>query len=430
MSVRSQPVSAVGRGAVAGGAIARAGALLLRDRLRRSFQNAGEQEDSQQTNRQAIETLYRAAGQLRGTALKVAQILHWESAYAQGQASDALYQACYQAPPMVSSLVAGIFERQLGRPPWRLFDAFEPQPFAAASIGQVHAARIGEARICVKVQYPGILASIQTDLMALKVIARSLPQHRLLLRLLPEIEARLREECDYRLEQMRTQWFADTLQLPGVDVPATFPDFCRDSLLTQQRLRGSHLREWLATHPSQDGRDRCAQQLDAVFTRSFYELQRVHADPHPGNYLFRDDGTVGMVDFGCVKDVTPDFAGRVSAIIRAHVSGNRRHAFELTCEFGFFGPLTEEDSWKVSTDLLEPFVSWLVRPLQTERFDFAAHPGFASEGGRLFLAVVTNAPHGAIYPDFMFVCRTVFGLYRIYESLGATVGLRNRWVSH
>jgi predicted unusual protein kinase regulating ubiquinone biosynthesis (AarF/ABC1/UbiB family) len=424
------PVGPFLRGSVAGAATARAAGRLLAHQLRAPFLDGERRSrEERRANADAVHALYSAAAKLRGTALKVAQILHWESGVTADGTADVLHQACYQAPPMVSSLVVGIFGRELGRAPWDLFDHFELVPFAAASLGQVHAARSGGRDICIKVRYPGIAATIGTDITALRVVANSLPQRALLLRLLRETEARLREECDYELERTRTQWFAEHLGVQGVDVPETIPAFCSESLLAQQRLRGTHLREWLAAHPAPQARDRCAAALDAVFTRSLYEIHRVHADPNPGNYLFRDDGSVGLIDFGCVKVVTPEFAARVSAIIRAHVRGDDEGAFEQTLAFGLFGDLTSDAARDLDREILQPFVKWLVKPLQVDSFDFGTNLGFAAECGRRFLAVVKGSPGSVIYSDLLFVNRTLYGLYRTFEAMGARVRLRNRWVS-
>ena len=376
----------------------------------------------------AARDLYRAAAQLRGTALKVAQIVHWEEGLV-SNGSDELYQSCYEAPPMSPALVIGVCQRELGLPPWEVFSHFDLHPIAAASLGQVHAAGIGDRELCVKVRYPGIAASIDSDLQILRTIVRALPQRGLLLRMLSEIKSRLDEECDYHLERERTQWFCDTLRIEGVDVPDTLPDLCTDSLLTQRRLRGAHLRRWLATGPSQEARDSCAQRLDQIFTRSLYQLHRVHADPNPGNYLFRDDGSVGLIDFGCVKEVSAEFARSVSAIIRANVRGDEERAFELALEFGFFGTLGREEARAVDRALLRPFVRWLVTPLRVARFDFGVNTGFAAECGRRFLTIVKHHQGSALYSDLLFVNRTLYGLYRTFEALGARVCLRNQWVS-
>jgi predicted unusual protein kinase regulating ubiquinone biosynthesis (AarF/ABC1/UbiB family) len=426
----SQPTGTLARGSAAGAALARAGTTLLVNRVLASLSNpSSPPHGNRAAGLAATRELYRAAAQLRGTALKIAQIVHWEEGLVLGPASDDLYQACYEAPPMSSTLVVGLFERELGLPPWKVFSHFELNPFAAASLGQVHGARLGARELCVKVRYPGIAASVDADLRALRTIARILPQRGLLLRILQEVQSRLNEECDYHLERERTQSFHDNLLIDGVEIPDTLAELCTDSLLTQRRLEGMHLRAWIATRPPQQARDSCAQKLDRVFTRSLYELNLVHADPNPGNYLFRDDGSVGLIDFGCVKQVSPEFARSVSAIIRANVAGDEERAFELALEFGFFGTLGREESRAVDRALLRPFVRWLVMPLRVERFDFGANAGFAAECGSRFINVVKHHQGSALYQDLLFVNRTLYGLYRTFEALGARVNLRNTWVS-
>jgi hypothetical protein len=118
----------------------------------------------------------------------------------------------------------------------------------------------------------------------------------------------------------------------------------------------------------------------------------------------------------------------VSAIIRTNVAGDEEGAFGLALDFGFFGTLGREEARAVDRELLRPFVRWLVTPLRAERFDFAANPGFAAECGRRFLTIVRHHHGSAVYSDLLFVNRTLYGLYRTFEALGACVSLGNKWV--
>lgn len=376
--------------------------------------------------RAATQALFGALGQLRGTALKVAQVLCWEDSLVPEGAAEELYRACYQAPPLGGDRARAIVRRELGE---SALSEFDPSAFAAASLGQVHRARDTEGRdLVVKIRYPGVQDSIEGDLRVLRGIARHLPNPPLFRALLQEIQQRLEEECDYERERTQTEWFREQLDVAGVEVPTMHRSLCTDGLLSMSRVEGLHLREFLATDPSQEARDACAQRLYDIYCKSLYGLNRIHADPNPGNYLFRGDGTVGLIDFGCVKTVTPRFAELVAASTRCYIDGREDEAFDLMVELGFYRDYTLDESRAMHTDLVRPFAERLVLPMKVEVFDFGAHRGYAAECGKSFLEIVRHSTRAGMYPDLLFVNRTQYGLYRIFELLGARVRLGNAWV--
>ena len=401
---------------VAGGALLRAGAANLR--------HVGSPQEER--DRATARALFGALAQMRGTALKVAQVLFWEDDLVPSGAADELYRACYQAPPIGAARATVLIQREIGA---RSLAEFDPQAFAAASLGQVHYARDHEGvALVVKLRYPGVEQSIDADLRVLGGVARYLPNPPLFRALLDEIRQRLVEECDYEREASHTQWFADQLNVDGVEIPHLRPELCTSSVLTMTHVRGAHLREWLTTNPSQAARDACAQRMYDAYCKSLYALQRVHADPNPGNYLFRDDGTVGLIDFGCVKPVTPRFSELVAATTRCYLDRREEEAFGLMQELGFYQGAGPDQAHEMDVNLVRPFAQHLVLPMRDERFDFAANRGFAAECGRRFLQIVKHSGRAGMYPELLFVNRTQYGLYRIFELLGATVRLGNEWV--
>ncbi len=411
------------RAAVAGAGVARAaGSATLAGAL-----TAARGADGQAAARQAAaRELLKTAGQLRGTALKLAQILQWESGVVSGDAADVFYDACYSAPPMSSVTAAQIFRRELGQRPEEAFAAFDSRALAAASLGQVHAAtgHDGQALV-VKIQYPTIERDLTADLGVLRALAGRLQAPELLARLLAELSDRLREECDYEREATHNRWFRANLQIAGVHIPDFVDDLSTRRVLTQTRLDGRHLREWLAAAPSQALRDRAAQQLYAVQCRSMYDLGRLHADPNPGNILFLEGGDVGLIDFGCVKVLDVAFSRNIGRIIGAYVDGRDDLAFQLSMDLGLFGGMSLAEARDLDERLQRPFAHWLVEPIRTESFDFGAHKGYAARGGAMFLQLAGDNQACQLYPDLLFVNRTIYGLYRLFEAMGARVALRS-----
>lgn len=370
--------------------------------------------------------IMQAAGQMRGTALKLAQALAWEVGLLPEATTAELSRAWYDAPPLGPALAERTLSEALGAHPFDVFERFELQPFAAASLGQVHGAstRGGEA-VAVKLKYPGIEHDIDADVRAVKRLFEHLPSSGMLLELLEEIHLRLREECDYRREAKQLIWFGRRLEPLGVRVPELRTDYCGPGVLTTTRLPGTHLRQWLETNPPQADRDRAAARIYDVFWRGLCDFQRMHADPNPGNYLFASGGAVGMLDFGCVKKVPASFSQLMRELIMRYLEGDEDGAFDCAREGGLFGEVPVAHARRVDETCLRPFARWLTRPMRESVFSFAAHPRHAFEGRALFLEIMRANPNVPLYREFVFVNRTLCGLYLMFQDLGANVALRH-----
>src|SRR3954452_11180419 len=257
----------------------------------------------------------------KGLLMKVGQILSFVDISA---ALDRTYGEVYQtalaslqsdAEPMDPVLVAAVIESELGRGPEEVFAEFSSAPIAAASIGQVHAARLHDGtEVAVKVQYPGVADAIRDDLANtellftfLKIAKGIVPQYRNfdVRAIADEIAERFTEELDYRTELMNQMAFADHYRgHPFFRVPAVFPDLSSDRVLTMEMAHG---RRWNEIGDAEQAlRDRWGEAVFRFFFGSMARFSMFNADPHPGNYLFHDDGTVTFLDFGCVKRATPN----------------------------------------------------------------------------------------------------------------------------
>lgn len=282
------------------------------------------------------EEAFGTLGEMKGVALKLGQMM----SYMDG-ALPAEYQPVYRkvlerlqraAPAMEWSAVEPVLAADLGSPSEHFAD-FDPEPFAAASIGQVHRARLHDGRdVAVKVQYPGIDKAMGADLDNARLFERMIrpmlgvvgdARNRGIGRaVLGEVRARLMEELDYEHEARMQHTFRDLLaDDPDVHVPEVFFAHSSRRVLTTEYVEGRSLPE-VAETDDQAARDRYGTILTRAVVDCLYRHRVFNADPHPGNYLFPDDGTVVLLDFGCVKQIPPrmnaDMKRYLAAAIRAH----------------------------------------------------------------------------------------------------------------
>lgn len=418
----------IARGTITGLAAARIGIAELGHRVRTPSAQA-------QADHEAAlgRILFGALGQLRGSALKVSQLLSMHPGLLPDGVRQELARAHHQAPPLNRALVGRVFRQAFGQEPEALFDHFEPNAFAAASLGQVHRAQLSShGTVAVKVQYPGIAATIASDMQLMRTALRALahtdmplPATTVVDSVMTEIEATLLREVDYLQEAEQLQWFAQHAALPGVVLAEPVLSHTRPQVLTQQFLPGQHLQAWLATQPAQAQRDQAGQHLWDWFMHCIFVLGRVHADPHPGNFLFAPDGTVGVLDFGCTRSLSAGFRAQVaqawSALLRP-TTDPQRDALVLQAyqALGLLRPdLTVETYAAKLAPALADMQAWQMEPFTQPVFDFAAKtppPITASRHQRVLGEHLLQVP--GEMPAFE---RMWMGLMHLLTGLGARV---------
>src|SRR5512133_617655 len=254
------------RGSILGAAAARAGAKKATLAIAQPFRSKTSQlEASEQTDQELAELLFETCTKLKGVSLKIAQVLATESELLPLAYRQELARACDQVPPINRALAHKIVVSELGAPN-ELFAKFELEPFAAASLGQVHAAvsHSGQA-LAVKIQYPGVARGVSSDLAMIRAVLRPTRFGRQFAACFDEVAARFEEELDYEREAANTMWFRQHLRLPGVVVPAVHSDLSTRRVLTTTRLRGKPIEAWLATNPPHSERQRFGQLLVDLF---------------------------------------------------------------------------------------------------------------------------------------------------------------------
>jgi predicted unusual protein kinase regulating ubiquinone biosynthesis (AarF/ABC1/UbiB family) len=300
-------------------------------------------------------------GQSKGALMKAGQMLSFVSA---SPAVPAEFQPIYQealarlrddAPPMTGELAQTVLERELGRKALSAFAEFDWEPLAAASIGQVHAARLHDGReAAVKIQYPGAADAIRADLKNAQLLVTFLTLLAGLYtrRLNADVRdaardmgGRIVEELDYRLEAVKQAEFAERYRgHPFIHVPEVIGELCTGRVLTQELCLGRSWSEALGAE--QELRDQWAEAIWRFVYGSYDRFSMINADPHPGNYVFHDDGSVSFLDFGCVQRFRREEADMGVAILRECLRGDVLGTWRASVEIGYWrssDPVTPEE---------------------------------------------------------------------------------------
>jgi predicted unusual protein kinase regulating ubiquinone biosynthesis (AarF/ABC1/UbiB family) len=411
---------------------ARAAGEGLADVLRRRLQ--GERGASVEFHVRNAERYADALSRSKGLLMKVGQILSFVDISA---AIDRTYGATYQAAlaslqsdaaPMDPVLVAAVIERELGRGPEELFAEFSPTPMAAASIGQVHAARLHDGTdVAVKVQYPGVADAIGDDLANTELLLTFVklaqgvaPQLGSfdVRAIAAEISERILEELDYATEAANQLEFAEHFRgHPFVRIPEVVPGRSSDRVLTMELV---HARRWNETADADQAlRDRWGEVVYRFIFGSIARFGMFNADPHPGNYLFHDDGTVTFLDFGCVKRLAPETQRGFWGLPRAAIANDADELLQVYVEAGF----ARADAPPPAAELLAWNRSNFAPLHHPQPFTFS--PEFvAGMLGRMADMDKGVRRHSNIPKDFVFTNRIFIGLYSVLGALGATADWR------
>jgi predicted unusual protein kinase regulating ubiquinone biosynthesis (AarF/ABC1/UbiB family) len=271
---------------------------------------------------ESIAKIVSSIGQLKGITMKVGQIMSYIDVALPDELRDALSVLQTHAQPMPIEAVQAILRQELGSLADDLLTDLEPEPIAAASIGQVHRSRLpsGE-RVAVKVQYPEVERAIESDFKPAaigKMVSAIVYPGARIDDFIAEARARFLEECDYVHEADAQSRFAVIYDdHPAIAVPAVYDRYCARRVLTSEWIEGTRFDAFLAADPSQSTRDGVGEALFGFYVGSLFEHGLYNCDPHPGNYLLLDDGRVGMLDYGCTRKFEPEFVARLAQLTRA-----------------------------------------------------------------------------------------------------------------
>ncbi|MDX2063015.1 MAG: AarF/ABC1/UbiB kinase family protein [Bacteroidia bacterium] len=383
-------------------------------------------DDLDRANGQAILEEFT---KLRGTALKMAQMLSMDSVNLSQAFTNVLQQAQSSVPPMSAPMAINTFKKSVGKYPEEVFDRFNPLAVAAASMGQVHEAWKDGRRLAVKVQYPGVAESIQSDMAIVKRFAPTFVKAsaKEMEPYFEEVESKLLEETDYTYELASSMAFKDACQdLPGVEFPDYFPEYSGKRVLTMSWLEGLHLRPFLDENPSQALKNQVAQTVWDLYEHQVHVLKRVNADPHPGNFLFRLDGTVGLLDFGCTKT----FSGAVYDDYFKLADPNLYNDPQTTDAALRKLSIIREDDTPERLAYLTPLFARLIqlmsKPLSLGEFYFGDESYYEEVAALGKEIAKLREVRGS--KEYLFINRTFFGLFSIMRALDAHVVTKSKYL--
>ena len=361
---------------------------------------------------------------LRGAVMKVGQALALYPNLVPEEIASTLAQLHFNAPPMHFALVREHLCNELDRELGEVFSEFDEHAFAAASLGQVHRARLrsGE-RVAVKIQYPGIAQTIRSDLRNLTAVLAPLRFTRdweNLSAQLDGIRDVLNSEVDYEAEAKSLEHAHSLFTAgDGVIIPQVFRELSTPRVLTMEFVDGRHLDAWLATQPSQSERDAFGAKLYTIGLRMYYAGRCAYADPHPGNYLFRDDGRVALLDFGCVPRYDDDAWALLSEMDAAFYRDrdNMRSTVAKYCDLS-----QDERRDESRMALVEESFRWALEPLHHRPFDFGN-----GEHLRIGIDIMARAiakRYTRAHPTQFYISRTLLGLRSLLYKMKARVDVR------
>ena len=365
-----------------------------------------------------LEALTTRLGELKGLPMKLGQIMSYLEIDLPEEGRRILSLLQTQSPATPFERVAAVLREDLGARAAELLERLEREPTSVASIGQVHWARLpGGTAVAVKVRHPDIEAAIRSDF---RMMSRGTGLAALLMPgmgatardLTGELEARLLEECDYRLEADRQRLFGKIYAAhPVIVVPAVHAEWCGPRVLTTTWETGRDFEAFRAA-ASQAERDRAGAALFDFYIGTLYRHGLFHADPHPGNYHFRENGRVVVFDYGCVRVFEPEVARSFVAMAEAVRVDDRARVCAALRAFGA-EPSADDAAYAHVRTLLRSFFG----PMLT--------PGARRVEGRIVvdmgqmtrdkLALAKLRLPGRL----MFLFRIRFGLYAVLARLGA-----------
>ncbi|GMN11670.1 AarF/UbiB family protein [Croceitalea sp. MTPC9] len=372
--------------------------------------------------------IYDGLKSLKGSALKVAQMLSMEKNLLPNAYVEKFSLSQFSVPPLSAPLVRKTFKKYLGKYPEDIFDSFERDSVNAASIGQVHKATKGDKKLAVKIQYPGVAESISSDLAIVKPIAIRMfnLQGKDSDKYFKEVENKLVEETNYILELQQSKEITEACSvIPNMEFPKYYKELSSERIITMDWMKGKHLSEFAKTGFTDEVGNKLGQALWNFYMYQIHGLRKVHADPHPGNFLVSSRNTLIAIDFGCIKEIPDEFYIPYFELAKKENINNDEVFMEKLYELEILTPTDSQKELEFFKALFKEMLSLFTSPFHEEEFDF---------GSDLFWSKIAdlseryskdeqirkmNGNRGSKH--FLYMNRTFFGLYNLLHDLEAKV---------
>ena len=379
-------------------------------------------------NEDNAEDIYDGLKSLKGSALKVAQMLSMDKSFLPQAYVEKFSLSQFSVPPLSAPLVLKTFKTNFGKTPFEIFDEFNATSVNAASIGQVHVAMKDGKKLAVKIQYPGVANSISSDLSMVKPIAIRMfnLQGKDSDKYFKEVEDKLIEETNYSLELKQSQEVVKACsKIDNLVFPNYYSEFSSEKIITMDWMTGKHLSEFTKINTDQEIADKVGQALWDFYMYQIHILKKVHADPHPGNFLVNDKNQLVALDFGCMKKIPLEFYTPYFELIDKNVINNANIFNAKLFELEILRTDDSEEEVKYFTEMFHDLLSLFTMPFQAKTFDFSDASFFESiaQLGERFSKDTNlkkmNGNRGSKH--FIYMNRTFFGLYNLMFDLKANI---------
>lgn len=385
-----------------------------------------EASAKEKLNESNAEDIYNGLKTMKGSALKVAQMLSMEKNILPRAYVEKFSLAQFSVPPLSPPLVVKSFKNYFGKHPNEIFDYFDVNSVNAASIGQVHRAEKDGKKLAVKIQYPGVAESISSDLALVKPIAMKMfnIKGKDSDRYFKEVEDKLTEETNYHLELDQSEEISKACEhIPNLKFPSYYKELSSERILTMTWMEGIHLSEYTSQPLQQETANKLGQALWDFYMFQIHHLKKVHADPHPGNFLVSKNGELIVIDFGCMKSIPDDFYIPYFELAKKENIDNIAYFEEKLYEL----EILRKDDSKAEIDffkkLFHEMLSLFTQPFQQEEFDFSDADFFgkiADLGSKYAKSAELKEMNGNRgSKHFIYINRTFFGLYNLMFDLKA-----------
>jgi predicted unusual protein kinase regulating ubiquinone biosynthesis (AarF/ABC1/UbiB family) len=420
---RKPPKSKFSRLARLGGLSSRVSGSYMGQRVKGIFQDPEQRTAALNKLHLAnAERVVETMGALKGAAMKLGQTLAVavDGFDVPPDVSRILGKLHDSAEPIPFEDIRRMIESELEAPLEELFATFDPVPIGAASLAQAHAATLKDGtEVVIKTLYEGIESSVDSDINALKTM---LITGRVLRRdpaeinaVFEEIRERLLEELDYYQEAANLEWFRNAFKdVEGISIPKTYPEFCTKRVLTMDRIPGKSADKFIID-ATPEARQRAGTLLVKSMYTMIYRLRTLHADPHGGNYLFQPDGSIGIIDFGCVKRFDLYWIADYGKMTLGFVNNDSVLALDSAEKVGILGkrdPETERVLWEFGRIIGEP--------LMVEEYTCGTSEDPLTNKIAQYVPTVLRQTEIRSPPDIVMLHRSLHGIYTMLRKLNHT----------
>lgn len=390
------------------------------------------EHNKDELNESNAEDIYDSLKNLKGSALKVAQMLSMEKNIMPKAYVEKFSLAQFQVPPLSAPLVRKTFKKYFGDAPESLFDTFNAESVAAASIGQVHKATKTGQNLAVKIQYPGVAESISSDLALVKPVAIKMfnLKGKDSEKYFKEIEGKLLEETNYVLEVKQSIEITKACEkIPDIRFPKYYPELSNERIITMDWMEGKQLSEFTKINTDLSKANKVGQALWDFYMFQMHVLKRVHADPHPGNFMVDENANLIAIDFGCVKVVPEQFYIPYFELAQPENINDPKVFSEKMFELEILKKEDSPEEIEFFSEMFYEMLSLFTQPFHNKTFDFSDQKFFdkiadlSNKYSKDTGLRKMNGNRGSKH--FLYINRTFFGLYNLMNDLGAKVEIEN-----